>query len=77
MSAKVQYCGHDGWFIADIFEVGDAVVVRANGPITPANIIRNDEATHHVSDFPKMGFWRPELGVLVVPKKQFTKLKKK
>jgi hypothetical protein len=72
MGAKVLYCGHDGWFAADIFEVEGANVVRANGPVTPGNLVRpgSGEATHHLSDFPKAGFWRPDLGVFVVPKDQ-------
>lgn len=74
-AARVQYCGHNGWFIADVYEVGDAVVVRASGPITPDKINRPAEnCTHHVLDFPDPGFWRPDLGILVVPKSQCSKL---
>jgi hypothetical protein len=76
MGAKVMYCGHAGWFLADIFRVGNACVVRANGPIDGGKLVRgrDNEATHHVMDFPAGGFWRPELGVLVVPEKQVQEL---
>lgn len=73
--AIVAYCGHSGSFIADIWVVGNANVVRANGPVTAANINRKAKPTHHLSDFPLPGFWRPDLGVFVVPEKQVTKLK--
>jgi len=29
MGAKVMYCGHTGWFLADIFRVGNVNVVKA------------------------------------------------
>lgn len=71
VGAKVQYCGHDGWFIADIWEIEGVNVVRANGKVTPSNINRPAQgATHSLSDFPKGGFWRPDLGVFVVPSDQ-------
>ena len=80
MGAYVVYCGHAGVFVADIFEVAGANVVRANGPITADNLDRRPSslagATHHVSDVPRKGpatnFWRPDLGVLVVPADQVT-----
>ena len=75
MGARVQYCGHDGHFVADIFTVADANVVRANGPVTPGNLIRPAQqqcapATHVLLDFPTTGFWRPDIGVFVVPEAQ-------
>jgi hypothetical protein len=74
MGALVQYCGHDGTFVADIFEVAGANVVRANGPVTPGNITRPAiGATHRISDS-EGGFWRPDLGVFVVPKSQVEEL---
>lgn len=65
----VRYCGHAGYFQADLTMVGSAVVVRASGPVTPANIIRTDleQAKLWITDFPEAGFWRPDLGVFVVP----------
>lgn len=90
MGAKVKYCGHEAYFVADIFEVAGANVIRANGPINDY-LVRNPNGrledldqlnhpnhglTHHVSDFPQPGFWRPDLGVLVVPADQVTKLRK-
>lgn len=78
MGARVQYCGHNGWFIADIFRIGDVCVVKANGPVTPGNIQRPaKDCTHHVSDFPAPGCWMPERGVFVVPHKQVKKLTQK
>jgi hypothetical protein len=72
IGAKVLYCGHNGWFIADIFKIGNVNVVRANGEVTPGNINRQnlDEATHQIEDFPVGGFWRPDIGVFVVPEDQ-------
>lgn len=78
MGAKVMYCGHNGWFIADIFLVGNVNVIKANGPITAEGLVRGQccEATHHVIDFPKAGCWAKERGILVVPAKQVKELKK-
>lgn len=71
--AVVQYCGHDGTFAADLFEVAGAVVVRAAGPVTPDNLTRPAVgATHHLVDFPSPGYWNPRLGVFVVPAAQLT-----
>jgi hypothetical protein len=79
IGAIVQYCGHDATFVADVITVADAVVIRANGPIKENLLTRpaDPNATHHVSDFPVGGFWRPDLGVLVVPKDQVTLIRKK
>jgi hypothetical protein len=75
MGAKVQYCGHDGTFVADIFLVSGANVVRANGPIKHWNLVRPAKgATHHLMDFPTAGFWRPDIGVFVVPETQVKEL---
>ncbi|MDP2662037.1 MAG: hypothetical protein Q8R28_15035 [Dehalococcoidia bacterium] len=69
--ARVRYCGHDGWFMADIYVIEGASVVRANGPITPGKLNRPGEgATHHLMDYPTPGFWRPDLGMFVVPSRQ-------
>jgi len=77
IGAHVQYCGHDGWFVADVFHFEGVVGVKANGPVTPGNIVRNrmDEATHQISDFPKAGLWCPDRGVFCVPEDQFHILK--
>lgn len=77
MGATVQYCGHNGTFVADIYQVGNANVIRANGKVTPDNIDRPaKDATHHLSDYPDPGYWNPNLGVFVVPEKQCKELKK-
>ncbi len=77
IGAQVQYCGHPGWFIADIFEVGNVNVVRANKAVTGDVLYRGSDniRTHHIVDFPVRGFWRPDLGVFVVPKTQVTLIK--
>lgn len=73
--ARVRYCGHDAWFIADIVDVAGATVVRATGPISGDTLNRpGTNATHHIRDFPKLGFWRPDLGVFVVPQEQVVEL---
>jgi hypothetical protein len=77
--ARVNYCGHDGYFVADIHLVAGANVVRANGPVSPRNLIRPkrqkaEAPTHTMVDFPVAGFWRPDLGVFVVPKDQVKKI---
>lgn len=77
MGARVHYCGHNGYFIADLFEIEGATVVRANVPVTGDNLLRPAEGvTHHVSDHPDPGFWRPDLGVFVVPKAQVKEVSK-
>lgn len=78
MGALVRYCGHKAVFVADIYDISGANVVRASGPIDKVLLCDNKDvsiATHHVTDFPKPGFWRPELGVFVVPKNQVKELK--
>lgn len=75
MGARVHYCGHDGWFVADIFRIGNVNVVKANGPITNSNIKRPaKDCTHHLSDFPAAGCWCPDRGIFVVPEQQVKKL---
>lgn len=73
--ARVQYCGHDGTFAADLYEIEGAVVVRASGPVEPGNLDRPaHDPTHLLSDFPAPSFWRPDLGVFVVPAAQVRRL---
>jgi hypothetical protein len=75
--ALVLYCGHEACFVADIHVVGNTNVVRANGPVTMSNVDRvaYPKATHHLMDWPTGGFWRPDLGVFVVPQSQVKELK--
>lgn len=75
--AKVQFCGHKGWFVADIYRVECVNVIRATGPVSPDNLIREDmdSVTHHMVDHPNGGFWRPDLGVFVVPVTQVRRVK--
>jgi hypothetical protein len=63
-------------FHADLFEVGGAMVVRANGPIVrdenawprSAPFCANHLPTHELLDDHGTGFWREDLGVFVVSK---------
>lgn len=71
--AMVRYCGHDGMFPADVYEIGEAVVIHCPTPISPDMLLRPAIGrwwTHWVVDFPMAGFWRPQTGVLVVPSAQ-------
>lgn len=74
MGIRVLYCGHNGVFVADAYRVAGAVAVRANGPVTMDKLDRRESAckaaTHHLSDFPVAGLWRPDIGVFVVPENQ-------
>ena len=80
IGARVRYCGHDDTFVADVFKVGNCNVVRASR--TPLDAPGFNDmlersamgATHHLVDYPDMGFWRPDLGVFVVPEEQVTEL---
>ena len=75
IGAMVRYCGHNGTFVADIFRIAGVNVIRANGPVTMKTLTRPAKApTHQLEDFPQAGFWRPDLGVFVVPEAQVTKL---
>lgn len=70
----VQYCGHNGCFLADIWEIEGVNVVRASREVTPDNLDRKSKASHHISDYPKAGYWRPAQGIFVVPKNQVTQV---
>lgn len=74
IGACVLYCGHGGWFVADIISVGTACAVIAGGEVNGGNLIRGrlSEATHHISDFPRAGYWNAKKGVFVVPAAQVT-----
>jgi hypothetical protein len=74
--ARVMFCGHAGWFVADIHKIAGACLVRASAPVTPGNIVRgrDNEATHHMVDAPEPCYWNPQLGVFCCPAKQVRKL---
>lgn len=76
MGARVRYCGHAGWFIADIWEVAGANVVIASRAVSPDMLTRNDVATHHLVDFPIAGYWNPTRGLFVVPSEQVRDLRR-
>jgi len=72
MGATVQYCGHDGYFLADIHEVGNTNVINAaSGRVDIDKLTRPAKgATHILVDFPQAGFWKPYKGIFVVPSNQ-------
>jgi len=77
LGAVVQYCGHNGSFVADIYIVeGVTATVVANGPVTPENLLRNDScvATHHLTSSPDTGCWKPNRGFFSVPVTQLSDL---
>jgi hypothetical protein len=41
VGARVQFCGHEGWFIADIRRIEGAAIVHAGGPVSPESINRD------------------------------------
>jgi len=76
IGAKVAYCGHDGWFLADIHRVGNVNIVYAAAKKVSGESLHRpaDGATHLLVDFPVGGFWRPQIGVFVVPEAQVREL---
>lgn len=78
MSGKfIQYCSERGGFVADVYKVAGAVVVRAAlVPCNPNTLDRRGTRKYDFKliDFPKPGFWRPDLGVFVVPRNQLKKV---
>lgn len=72
--ATVHMIPHDIVFQADLFEVGGAMVIRANGPIVhggnawprSAKFCEHHLPTHELLDDHGTGFWREDLGVFVV-----------
>lgn len=79
MGARVRFCGHvNAWFVADIYEIEGVNVVVANGDLKKflhRNKEEYDDATHHMVDFPKAGYWKESRGFFVVPKDQVKELK--
>ena len=76
MGALVQYCGHDGSFVADVWHVGSVCIIVAPRPVTMDNLQRpaTGQETHHIEDFPAAGYWKPEKGIFVIPEEQVTVL---
>ena len=78
--ATVHMIPHDLVFQADIYEVGGAIVVRANGMIVrgvnafprSSTFCANHPPTHELHDDHGRGFWREDLGIFVVPPDCFT-----
>lgn len=77
MGANVVFCGHRGYFIADIHVVGNVAVVALSAPVSPGELCRDNEfgkPTHLMVDFPTGGYWKPSKGIFVVPVRQVRKL---
>lgn len=77
MGAVVLFCGHDASFSADVFKVGNANVVIANGDLEKRGVLTRParaDCTHHVSDM-HGGVWKPHRGLFVVPVKACKELK--
>lgn len=80
IGAVVRYCGHlNATFVADIWEIENVNVVVANGDLNK-HLARDEKqykaATHHMHGFPKAGYWKPSIGIFVLPKDQVEELKK-
>lgn len=72
---RVQYCGHNGWFIADIYWIEGACLVNAGGPVWPSALNRPAEGCdYHLVDLPEPGLWSPQKGIFAVPAEQVIKL---
>ena len=78
MGARVMFCGHAGYFVADIWHVGNVNIVHASSPVTGDTVIREDVelATHQLVAFPVAGFWKPLKGLFVVPEEQVKVIKR-
>lgn len=71
----VRYCGHDASFVADITAVGTAYVVRHAGPLTMQNVTRPaGRCDVHMVESASGQFWRPDLGVFVIPQDRLRKI---
>ena len=76
----IKLAGHELFFMADLYVVGTAVVVRANGPLSQHNAFYKEQLPEALrnkpyllmQDRPVSGFWREELGVFCVPADQLT-----
>lgn len=76
MGAVVLYCGHDASFSADIFKVGTANIVIANGDLDAPGILTRParaDCTHHVADH-MGGVWKPHRGLFAVPEEACVQL---
>ena len=80
--AIVHMLAHDLVFHADLYLVGGAMVVRANGPLkrdsncwpSTAAFCQDHKPTYELHDRPSAGFWREDLGIFVVPADQLKEL---
>lgn len=77
---RIQFCGHDGTFMADVTECAGAVVVKAGtAPGSSAAFLAQLErpardADAILVDFPTAACWDTSRGVFVVPATQLRRL---
>lgn len=70
---KVVFCGHDGYFFADVIVTPFAVVVIASKPVIPGELIRPAVgADWKIVDY-EGGYWSPSTGRFVLPRKAVTR----
>lgn len=79
--ARVHCVPYGYVFAADIFKVGSAFVVRANGPIVQGEnawpverFCASHRPTHELLDDLGKGFWREDLGIFVIPEDKLREL---
>lgn len=73
---RVMFCGHQGWFLAEVIVTRDAIVVIAEKPVRPDKLVRTEleSATWHISDeFPGQ-YWSPTNGRFVLNRDAVTRL---
>lgn len=71
MGVRIQYCGHDASFVADVYDFGDTVAIHKGSPLDLATVDRPAGACDFLlTDFPTGGMWKPSIGVFVVPSTQ-------
>lgn len=83
VGARVQYCAHNAYFVADIHTLGEYNIVvgnvKPNGGldlIFPSDEVRHGftKPTHHLTDMPPGGYFNDRRGIFVVPKSQVIEL---
>lgn len=75
MGAKVQYCGHDASFYADIIDLNGVCLVVGMPKIDNVLARPAVNCTHHLKDFPRVGYWSPLRGFFMVPSNQVIDLR--
>lgn len=74
---RVLFCGHKGWFPADVFITPYAVAVTGNGPYRVAgDTLKRTEletAQWHITDA-HGGYWGPNHAMFLLPRKALTQI---